>query len=135
QMIGMKRILIPRAPGILCAEGLVLADLQEDFVQSVRLTVEGDMTAAATEGAVLAKRARAWLATEAEGAIETRIVLTLDMRYVGQNYELAVELPVSAVEVTLPDAPALREVFFAAYTRAYGHYDADAEVEIVNIRL
>lgn len=135
QAIGMRRIIVPRAPGILCAEGLILADLQEDFVHSTRVSVGDDMGSAAGEVEELAARARAWLAAEAEGAVETAMILTLDMRYVGQNYELAVELPASADTIALPPAQTLLETFFAAYRRAYGHHDAEAPVEIVNIRL
>jgi N-methylhydantoinase A len=37
--LGIRRILVPMAPGILCAQGLLVADLQENFVRSQRLDV------------------------------------------------------------------------------------------------
>ncbi|WP_027555769.1 hydantoinase/oxoprolinase family protein [Bradyrhizobium sp. Cp5.3] len=133
--IGIKRIIVPRAPGILCAEGLIMSDLQEDFVASCRVRVGGDMRAAASVVTDLVKQGEGWLAQEGEGALETRLVLSLDMRYVCQNYELAVEVASGSGAPVLPDAEQLRAAFFAAYLRAYGHYDQQAPIEIVNVRL
>jgi N-methylhydantoinase A len=133
--LGIKRIIVPRAPGILCAEGLILSDLQEDFVANCRMRVGADMQAARAVVADLAAAGEAWLAQESEGALETRLVLSLDMRYVGQNYELAVEVANGPGRPVLPDADALKQAFFAEYLRAYGHYDKQAPIEIVNARL
>lgn len=133
--LGMSRVIVPHAPGILCAEGLILSDLQEDFVASFRARVEGGMDAARAVVEDLAAQGLAWLAEEGEGALDTRLILSLDMRYVGQNYELPVEVSSAAESVTLPDEEALRTAFFAEYTRAYGHHDPLAPIEIINIRL
>jgi N-methylhydantoinase A len=38
--IGMKTIVVPPAPGILCAQGLVVSDLKEDFVRTRRMVVD-----------------------------------------------------------------------------------------------
>lgn len=133
--LGIKRIIIPRAPGILCAEGLILSDLQEDFVGSCRTRVADGMAGAGGVVADLAAAGEAWLAQEAEGALDTRLVLSLDMRYVGQNYELAVEVANGPGRPALPDATELKNAFFAEYARAYGHYDEHAPIEIVNVRL
>lgn len=133
--IGIKRIIVPHAPGILCAEGLIMSDLQEDFVASCRVRVGGDMRTAANVVVDLVKQGQDWLDQEGEGALETRLVLSLDMRYVGQNYELAVEVASGSSAPVLPDAEQLRAAFFAAYLRAYGHYDQQAPIEIVNVRL
>jgi N-methylhydantoinase A len=133
--LGITRIIIPRAPGILCAEGLILSDLQEDFVANCRTRVAGDMGSAATVVADLVEQGERWLAQEGEGALETRLVLSLDMRYVGQNYELSVEVANGSGRPILPGPEDLREAFFAEYQRAYGHYDRQAPIEIVNVRL
>lgn len=133
--LGIKRIIVPRAPGILCAEGLILSDLQEDFVASCRMRVDADMQAAQAVIAELSEAGEAWLSNESESALETRLVLSLDMRYVGQNYELAVEVANGTGRPELPGADDLRKAFFAEYLRAYGHYDEQAPIEIVNARL
>lgn len=127
--LGIRRILVPRAPGILCADGLLEAELQENFVATVRTPLNGDLSAIQEAARTLASDARKWLETEADGAEDGRVLLSLDMRYVGQNYELSVELAGDPSEIDL-----LRAAFLDEHLRAYGHADPDAPIEIVNIR-
>ncbi|WP_417209549.1 hydantoinase/oxoprolinase family protein [Antarctobacter sp.] len=126
----INRILVPRAPGILCADGLLEADLQENFVASTRVRLDGDLSPLAEIAARMTNEAEDWLVAEAEGAEDGRTVLSFDMRYVGQNYELPVEL--TSAEMC-PDR--LRNGFLAEHMRAYGHADPDAPIEIVNLRV
>ena len=128
--LGIGRILVPLAPGILCADGLLEAELQENFVASCRVPLGPGASAALAEAAEdLVRQGRAWLSEEARGTESGRLILSLDMRYVGQNYELPVE-----VTGDPGDLDALREAFFAAHVRSYGYADREAPVEIVNIR-
>lgn len=135
----MREVVVPPAPGILCAQGLVVSDLKEDFVASGRFPVTpeslGPVTAAL---AGLGGQARAWAAASAGDAIGQSVELSLDMRYVGQNFELRVPLGEAegAGKVPpLPDASDLRRGFFEAHERNYGFHNPDDPVEIVNIRL
>lgn len=127
--LGIRRIIVPRAPGILCADGLLQAELQENFVATCRSPLNGALAEIAATAADLRVQGEDWLAAEAEGAEDSRVILSLDMRYVGQNYELPVE-----VTGDLDDAEALRAAFMDEHLRAYGHADPDAPVEIVNVR-
>ncbi|CAM3182631.1 N-methylhydantoinase A [Paracoccus aminovorans] len=134
--LGMTRIIVPRAPGILCAEGLILADLQEDFVANCRgIVAEDQMDKLRAEFDGLLEKAREWLAQEAQDAAAQSITLGFDMRYFGQNYELAVEVASGADTVACPDAATLKEAFLAEYRRNYGHCDPEGTVETVNVRL
>jgi N-methylhydantoinase A len=58
---------------------------------------------------------------------------SLDMRFVGQNYELPVILDEAATG--LPPLATLRERFFAVHQTKYGHSDETAAIEVVNVRL
>jgi N-methylhydantoinase A len=136
--LGMREIVVPPAPGILCAQGLVASDLKEDFVASGRYPVSGDTlapVAAAVEA--LAAEARAWAVESAGDAIGHAAELSFDMRYVGQNFELRVGLGESGIgrSPAIPDANALRRLFFEAHDQSYGFHNPDDAVEIVNIRL
>ena len=93
--LGIREILVPAAPGILCAQGLIVSDLKEDFVASER--IPGDTAGLRRLGGqveALAARARAWLDAEEVPASSRRLELAVDARYVGQNFELAVPLAV-----------------------------------------
>ena len=105
EALGIRRILVPAAPGILCAQGLVVSDLKEDFVAGQRLPVERrrrerdpepDRRVAAAGGGLVRTRGRA--------AGRPPLELSLDLRYVGQNFELPVPFEVQ----DLPDAAGLR---------------------------
>jgi len=62
-------------------------------------------------------------------------MLQVDMRYIGQNYELSVPAGDMLASPELPDPEHLKSLFFEAHERSYGHHDKEAAVEIVNIRL
>ncbi len=130
--LGMREILVPLAPGILCAEGLVVSDLKESFVATCRTPLDGDLARVEWELERLTGEAGRWFAAEGIAARDAATSLVIDMRYVGQNYELPVEVPTSA---RLPAIDLLKRLFFAAHERSYGHHDPDAPVEIMNLRL
>ncbi len=132
QALGMRQILVPAAPGILCAQGLVVSDLKEDFVAGRRLSVSSS-----TEGEIgaqinaLRARAEAWFEHEQLPPAARRLELGLDLRYVGQNFELAVPFAIDA----RPAAASLRQRFFEAHEAAYGYSNPEDLVEVVNFRL
>lgn len=133
--LGIRTIIVPPAPGILCAEGLIESDLQENFVVTCRTPLDGSLAAVETAIAQLDEQARTWIATEAAGAKDAYRLLTLDMRYVGQNYELPVAFGKPGDTPRLPSVEDLRSAFFEAHQRSYGHVDRHAPIEIMNVRM
>ena len=135
----MSRIVVPPAPGILCAAGLNASDLKEDFVRTAQVVVDGaeSLTQVTELSASLERRARQWFENESILADQRRLRLSLDMRYVGQNFELSVPLtPGPVLELPpLPSAERLLDLFFAAHERVYGYHNAADPVEVVNCRL
>ena len=135
----MRRIVVPPAPGILCAAGLNASDLKEDFVRAAHVVVDGaeSLSQVAELGGSLERRAREWFEHENILADFRRLRLSLDMRYVGQNFELSVPLtPAPVFEMPpLPSAEGLLDLFFAAHERSYGYHNATDPVEVVNCRL
>jgi N-methylhydantoinase A len=136
--LGMREIVVPAAPGIVCAQGLLVSDLKEDFVASRRFELDeagiGVLTEALTE---LQARAHQWLEDEKTPVQGRHFELTVDGRYVGQNFELTVPVASGATlsASDMPDAGQLQANFYAAHETAYGYASADDPVEIVNIRL
>jgi len=136
--LGITEIIVPYAPGILCAQGLIVSDLKEDFVQSGRVALDDRFAAAiAPAFADLTARADDWFAAQGIEAGERAVTVALDMRYIGQNFELPVVLGRSngSGRPTLPEAGELREHFFATHTQHYGFHNPDDPVEVVNLRL
>lgn len=133
--LDISTIVVPPAPGILCAEGLIVADLKEDFIAAERVLVDDAALASAAERvAGLLAEAQAWLAEQHAG--EPRLNLAADMRYKGQNFELTVPLAEDgAGEMALPSAADMRAKFFDAHDLAYGFHNPHDDVEMVAIRL
>jgi N-methylhydantoinase A/oxoprolinase/acetone carboxylase beta subunit len=107
--LGIARIVVPRAAGVLSALGLAAAERRRDSARSVLL-----------RGAELTDDALAALAGDADE-------VTWDARYAGQSHELALR----DVE---PRAVALRAAFADAHRERYGYADDDADVELVTVR-
>jgi N-methylhydantoinase A len=128
------RILVPRNPGILCAMGLLLTDLRADFATTRLHTLSaGALADIADAFRVLVGRADAWFAEEGIEPAARRITRTLDMRYAGQNYELAIPLPDGPVGPASLEA--LAEGFAAAHQRIYGFVAEDDPVQLVTFRV
>jgi N-methylhydantoinase A len=136
--LGISRFLVPTAPGILCAQGLIASDLKDDMVRSARVRLEDQnlrRLRAILDG--LMKDADAWFAREAVKLADRKVNVSLDMRYVGQNFELAV--PVGTLRggrlPELGSVEKLRSRFFAVHDQFYGFHNDEDPVEIINVRL
>lgn len=137
--LDMREIIVPPAPGILCAQGLVVSDLKEDFVVTRRLPYD-DAALAAVAGDLAGLRARAdaWFADEGITEADQITRIAFDMRYMRQNFELTVpwvEIDGASEAPDLSSLEILRERFYELHERTYGHHTETDPIEIVNIRL
>ncbi len=125
--LGVPEIVVPRYPGLFSAVGLLAADLRADRVESVMRPLE------AVEPDWLAERFER-LDAEAQAAVRDgdsrrQVVVQrgLDLRYVGQSYELTV--PVGAGLAAVADA------FRARHADIYGYAPAREPIEVVSARV
>ena len=132
--LGITRCLVPFAPGILCAQGLIVSDLRETFVRTAVTPLdEAGMADVAARIGELKQQADAWFDAEGVAPASRSIDIVLDTRYVGQNFELAIGA--AARPIPLPAADAIAQRFFAEHERAYGFHNPADRIEIVNFRL
>jgi len=136
--LGMKEMIVPQSPGLVCAQGLVIAEIKETFTGTAKTVIGESMPDSLREVVTdLKARANAWATSEGVSTSDLYHDLNFDMRYVGQNYELSV--PISSGRMAslgaLPDAASLKELFFKAHDVAYSFHDASAKVELLNLRL
>lgn len=129
--LGIRKIIIPAAPGIVCAEGLIFSDIREDFARTVRLRLH-DVNLEAIQHRLkgLLAQATAWFNAENITTADRITRAKLDMRYVGQNFELTIDIPHEIESVA-----SLSDTFFSAHERQYGYHSDDDPIEIVTIRL
>ena len=128
------RVVVPPAPGLLSAVGLLEALPEYHFVQTFFSRIS-DADLSALNEAYGSLEARAVGALQAEGYHEADIVSrrSADLRYVGQAYELTVEAPPG--DIGRDEVAALVERFNEEHERTYGHKATDEPVEMVNLRL
>ena len=125
--LGIRHIVLPRNPGLLCAWGALQAPLGREYSLTVRETSPNYLHLArrlAARAAPMVTRARRELAAEGASRAQIRVELFADVRYRGQSYEIEVRL-----------TPHFAAEFHAAHRRIFGHAAPEAAVEVVNLRL
>ncbi len=128
------RVFVPGSPGILCAMGLLFADVRADFGRTALMKRQVASPARINDlFADLEAEALRWLEREHLPGEEAILERRVDMRYVGQDYELPVPAPAGALAE--PDLARLETAFHEAHAHAYGYSASDAPTELVNFRV
>lgn len=123
----MPRVMVPPAPGILCALGQLISDLRHDFVET-HIAAHAAMSEAEAAGRIarLAERADAHLAHDGVAPERRELEVRIDVRYQGQSFEL----PVTVDPHRAGWWAALPARFHAAHRARFGHADENAAIEI-----
>lgn len=133
--LGMRTIVVPEVPGAQSALGLLMTDVKTDFMRT-QITAVDEATAGTVDSVFdeLAARAADWFVEEEVESGGRALRRRMDLRYRGQNFELAVEVPAGHSFTT--DGPrAVIELFHEAHERVYGYRSEDATVEAVTFRI
>jgi N-methylhydantoinase A len=129
--LGLRRVLVPRHPGVGSAMGLLLADVRYDLRRTwVARTAALDPAALDELLEELGRDAAARLSGAGFHNGAASIDFRVDMRYVGQAYDLTVPIRRPVDRAALRDA---EEAFHSAHERAYGHRLPN-ETEVVTVR-
>ena len=137
QELGIPRVLIPARPGILSALGVAIADVVKDYSRTVMLR-GGDLERTRLEEEFHGMEGLARNELEQEGLPAERMTAHrfLDVRYVGQSFELTVDYPTSRASRSSDRlARAISDSFYRAHLQRFGYADRGEPVEIVNLRL
>jgi N-methylhydantoinase A len=130
--LGIKRLIVPPAAGVMSALGMLVEDLAIERARTVKAAVATlDMAELARVLGELGTEARTLLNAPA-GDVEFATVV--EMRYRGQGYNVRVSLPTDSAPPK-PERPSLIEQFEAHYRQQYGRVYTDVEIELVNVRV
>jgi len=131
--LGIREVIVPPAPGVFSAVGLLEADLEHHLVRTFMRPL-AVTTLAEVEAAF---RGMEEQATEvlAGANLDGHLEMTrhVDLRYVGQSYELTLPVPPSGEAAER--IAQLTEAFAAEHERTYGHASRTDPIGLVNLRL
>ena len=123
--LSIPRVLVPRAAGILSALGMLLADFVREYSQTLLVKSDRiDDKQLETTFAAMEERARREYSDQGFAGDQLKMERSVDMRYVGQGYELNV-----------PASDDLESAFHARHEQRYGYDDERRPTEVVNVRL
>jgi N-methylhydantoinase A len=130
----MAGVLIPPSPGVTSALGLLVTDLKHEYTATVMRRADHlDLPALDDTWNRLEAEGRAALLREGMSPGSLSFLRHVELRYVGQSFELTVHLPDGPL-----DASAIGRVsdsFHHEHDRAYGYCAPTEPVEWVNLRL
>ena len=126
ELLGITRVLIPPAPGVLCAEGLLAADLKAEFSRTLPKAGKVDPASVEPIYAELEREAKAWFEEEEVAIGDRRQARVAMLRYQGQGGELTVPWGM--------DAAKTEAAFVAAHKALYG-FELAAPIELVTVRI
>ena len=129
--LGMRGVLVPAFPGVTSALGLLLSDVRYDYVVSELSRIdETDLAHMRAIFEQLRDQSERELLSQGFAATSLRYEFALDLRYVGQGYDLTVSL-----DAIPADAESLRTTrlrFDANHAQLTGHSAPDEHVEIAD---
>ena len=134
QELGIPRVLVPPRPGILSALGVAIANIVKDYSRTVMLRGI-DLDSARIEEEFEGMESLAKIEMVGEGLSPDRMVARrfLDVRYVGQSFELTIDYPSNRSRTDFPKS--IGASFYKAHLRRFGYADRNEPVEVVNLRI
>jgi N-methylhydantoinase A len=131
--LNIPRVIVPPTPGVLSAGGLLSSDVEHDHEVTIGRQLQ-EMPVTDLEDAYGDLTEKGTLAMEREEVPldEVEVTREADMRYVGQSFEIDVEIPDSLTDGSFEE---IRERFLRKHYQVHGHKNEEDPVEVVNLRV
>jgi N-methylhydantoinase A len=132
--IGVRNVIVPAAPGVFSAFGMLFSDLRYDYVRT-HLMQLADAPFDEIEAVFKELEQNGMNAIAATSVKPHKIVVkrALDMRYVGQEHPVTVELPMRIFQKQ--DRTAIKQHFDDDHMQRYGTSAPNENAEIVSLRV
>jgi N-methylhydantoinase A len=131
--IGQQTLIVPRAPGHFCAFGMLHSDLRYDYVKTWFTRLD-DAPFADIEKIYEGMIAEGKAALASSGLKPSKVIVgyAVDMRYVGQEHPVTVDL--SPAVFKRRDREAIKHHFDEVHQQRYGTCAPEERAEIVSLR-
>jgi N-methylhydantoinase A len=131
--IGMRKVIVPLAPGVFSAFGMLFSDLRYDFVRTWFTPLdEAPFDEMEEVYRALESQGRDAVAGTSVKPQRIEVRRAADMRYVGQEHAVTVDLPMTVF--ARADRKAIKRHFDAMHAQRYGTSAPDERAEIVSLR-
>ena len=134
---GIERAIVPRYPGVTSAMGCVIADMRQDFVQTINtlvstldeVTLAAFMQSHVDQGMTLLEASKTKFDSR-------ELSFELDMAYIGQTHTVPVPIEIETVDgkVISPSKETIEVAFDAAYQATFGRLLNNGIRRILNLR-
>ena len=129
--LGIPEVIVPPGQGAFSALGMLMADVQHDLARTnVQLLAELDPSEAEARFAEMEQEAAGLLEAEGFDASRRLFHRSVEVRYLGQEHAVAVDLPRDASD----PRTVINAEFNELHERQYGHV-MDDPVELTTLRL
>ena len=135
--VGIGRAIVPRYPGVTSAMGCVIADMRQDFVQTINAMVDGlDTSAMAAFMQTHVDQGMALLKASNTTFEARDLTFELDMAYLGQTHTVSVSLSISVSngKVKAPTQEEIGTAFDSTYQATYGRLLKNGVRRVMNLR-
>ncbi|WP_298816451.1 hydantoinase/oxoprolinase family protein [uncultured Roseibium sp.] len=135
--VGIAKAIVPRYPGVTSAMGCVIADMRQDFVQTINSLVSAlDKDALGQFMQAHSDRGLAMLEAARTKFEAREFNFELDMAYVGQTHTVSVPLDVQVKNgvITPPTRLEIESAFDRAYAATFGRLLKNGIRRILNLR-
>lgn len=128
--LGIRRVVVPRLPGVLSAAGLLAAPIEHEVTAEFAMPIAAlDLAALREKRAEIDRRAAGLMAAEKVEVSQVTISYFADVCYIGQSYNLEIPLHIEDAD----PAGRLYRDFLEAHDRIYGH-SVEIPAKIVGVR-
>jgi N-methylhydantoinase A len=131
----IPRVIIPPLPSDFSALGLLVADIKHDYVRSYIVDEDSvDFGLLQTYFAELESMGKEQLSKEGVDERQMEIRWSMDMRYLGQSYELNIPIK-RGLKFSKKTFDEIVEKFHQQHQQKYEYSSRDEKVELVNLRV
>ena len=130
--LNIPTVIIPPSPGHFSAYGMLMADLRRDFVHTwFRPVATLDFDEMESLYSEMEARGRQDVAPHVTDSAQIAATRSADMRYVGQEHSVTVDLPAALFQAR--DRAAFKAMFDAVHMQRYGFNSPKDPAEVVSL--
>ena len=134
RLLGAPTFIVPRGAGVTAALGFLSSPIASDLVRTYLTPIElADWARIAALFAEMESEARTRLTAAGVAAGDMKMERAVDMRYVGQGFEVTVPLSSGAFDASR--ASSMVQAFCNVYRERYGQSTRDQPLEAVSWRV